>query len=288
MKILDNVSMKNYTTYKTGGLVKTMYFPSNEEELIDLIKKLKNEKEKYFIIGNGSNLIIDDKDFNGSIINLKEMKKYEIKEDEVYCACGVMIPFLANKVINESYKGLEWAISIPGTIGGCIYNNAGAYNSSIQDILKSVRVLDSNENIIELSNEDCKFTYRNSIFKETKNYIILSCILKIEKYDKQKILELVEDRRQRRIASQPLEYPSAGSVFRNPPDCSAGKLIDDLNLKKTTIGGAQISEKHANFIINLGDATSKDIKSLIKLMYEKVKKEYTIELILEQEIINWE
>ena len=288
MKVLNNVSMKNYTTYKTGGVVKNMYFVSNVEELIELIKELKNKDEKFYIIGNGSNIIVDDNDFDGSIINLKEMNKIEITDSILTCECGVMVPFIANKTINDSYKGLEWAISIPGTIGGCIYNNAGAYNGCMQDVISSVTVLDKDYNIKELSLEECDFGYRSSIFKTNKEYIILSCEIKLEQYDKDKLLELVEDRKQRRLESQPLEYPSAGSVFRNPENVPAGKLIDELGLKGLKIGGAQISEKHANFIVNTGDATSNDIKNLIELIKDKVKENYNIDLVLEQEIINWE
>lgn len=288
MKILNNVSMKDYTTYKTGGLVKNMYFVENIDELIELIKDLKTKEEKFYIIGNGSNLIVDDNDFEGSIINIKELNKFELNDNILNCECGVMVPFIANKTINDSYKGLEWAISIPGTIGGCIYNNAGAYNGSMQDIIKSATVLDKNYNIKKLSNNECQFEYRSSIFKMNKEYVILSCEIELEKYQKELLLELVEDRRKRRLESQPLEYPSAGSVFRNPENIPAGKLIDDLGLKGSKSGGAQISEKHANFIINIGNATSKDIKNLIELIKNKVKEYYDIDLILEQEIINWE
>ena len=176
MKILENVSMKNYTTYKTGGMVKKMYFPENQDELIDL---LKNIKEKYFIIGNGSNLIVDDNDFDGSIINLKDINNYEIRDKELYCECGVMLPVAANKTVFESLSGLEWAISIPGTVGASVLNNAGAYGSSMENVIKSVTVLDKNYNIKELDNRDCKFSYRDSIFKEEREYIILSCKISI-------------------------------------------------------------------------------------------------------------
>ena len=158
----------------------------------------------------------------------------------------------------------------------------------MQDVISSVTVLDKDYNIKELSLEECGFGYRNSIFKTSKDFIILSCEMNLEKYDKEKLLELVEDRKKRRLESQPLEYPSAGSVFRNPENVPAGRLIDELGLKGLKIGGAQISEKHANFIVNTGNATSNDIKNLIELITDKVKEKYNIDLVLEQEIINWE
>lgn len=289
MKILENVSMKKYTTYKTGGNVKKMYFPESENELIELIKKLKSENEKAYIIGNGSNLIVDDNDFDGSIINMKELNKYSIEDNKLICDAGVMLPVVANKTVNDSYGGLEWSISIPGTVGASIFNNAGAYGSDMSNVIESVRVLDNNFNIVNLNNEECKFEYRDSLFKKERKYIILSCVIKLEKKDKEELLEKVENRRKRRLESQPLEYPSAGSVFRNPStELPAGKIIEDLGLKGYEIGGAKISDKHANFIINTGNASSNDIKSLINLIKEQVKEKYNIDLKLEQEIINWE
>lgn len=288
MKILNDISMKEYTTYKTGGIVKKMYFPENEDELIELLKKIKKENIKYFIIGNGSNIIVDDSYFNGVIINLKKLNNYCINDNLVYCQCGVMLPFIANLTINSSLKGLESLISIPGTIGGSIYNNAGAYNVEISDYIKEIKVLNDKLEIISLNKKDCNFKYRDSIFKHQKNFIILSCILELGESDKKELLKVVNLRKEKRQMSQPLEYPSAGSVFRNPINTYAGALIESLNLKGKTIGGAKISEKHANFIINENNATSNDIKNLIKLVHEQVLKEYNIDLILEQEIITWE
>ena len=286
MKRKENVSMKEYTTYKTGGNVKIMYFPESIDELIELLKTID---EKYYIIGNGSNLIVDDNDFDGAIINLKEIKNYSLDGNKLTCECGVMLPFVSNMMINESKKGLEWAISIPGTIGASIYNNAGAYNSDMSSVVESVKVLDKDFNIKEFSNEDCKFSYRDSIFKQNKEYIVLSCVINLEDCDIKSLKELVEDRKQRRLQSQPLEYPSAGSVFRNPSkEQPAGKLIEDAHLKGRKIGGAMISDKHANFIVNVENAKSSDIKELIKLIKETIKKDYDIELKLEQEILDWE
>ena len=194
MKILNDVSMKNYTTYKTGGIVRTMYFPENENELRELLKRLKKENIKYFIIGNGSNIIVDDNYFDGAIINLKKLNKYSIKNNEVYCECGVMLPLIANMTIKSSLKGLESLISIPGTIGGSIYNNAGAYNVEISNYLKEIRVLNENGEIVTLEKQDCDFKYRDSIFKHTKKYVIISCVFKLEKGNKEELLKIVDTR----------------------------------------------------------------------------------------------
>ncbi len=288
MKIINNANMKEYTTYKTGGIVKELIIVENKDELKQLILKLRKESKKYFILGNCSNVIVDDDYFDGVIINLKEMKNICFENNYLNCEAGCMIPLISKKAIDNSLKGLEWAISIPGTVGGCIYNNAGAYNSEMKDVIEEVTVLDKDLNEIKLSNKECDFSYRNSIFKNNKDLIIISCKIKLNYSDKQSMKDIVNDRLQRRIASQPLEYPSAGSVFRNPINNFAGKLIEELELKGFNIGGAKVSEKHANFIINTGNATSKDIKDLIKYIKEKVKDNYQIDLINEQEEINWE
>ena len=147
MQKIDNVSMKKYTTYKTGGNVKTMYFPENVSQLIELLKELKNKNEKFYVIGNGSNLIVDDNDFDGNIINLKKINNYKLEGTKLFCECGVMLPVVANKMVLSSLGGLEWAISIPGTVGASVLNNAGAYGSDMSNIVESVKVLDDVENI---------------------------------------------------------------------------------------------------------------------------------------------
>ena len=195
-----------------------------------------------------------------------------------------MLNKLSNELSNIGYTGYEWACGIPGTIGGCVYNNAGAYKMSMSDLLISVTVLKGDE-IIELSCDECNFGYRTSLFKERGEYIILSCKLKLLKGNLNEIKLLINDRSKRRIETQPLDYPSCGSVFRNPDSVPAGKLIEEVGLKGYSIGDAKVSEKHANFIINTGNATSDDIIKLINYIKKKVKEETNIELTLEQEII---
>ena len=210
--------------------------------------------------------------------------KCEINDDYVYVECGYMINKLALELVNKGYSALEWASGIPGTIGGCIYNNAGAYKSEISDVLISVNVFDGKD-IKEIDTSKLEFEYRDSIFKKNKNLIIISCKIKINKSSKEELMELITERTNKRIQTQDLSHPSCGSVFRNPENVPAGKLIDDLGLKGYSINGAGVSNIHANFIINNGNATQKDIVELIDKIKKDVKDTYNIDLILEQEII---
>ena len=260
---------------------------SRVNEIINLVKCAKENNIKYFILGNGSNVILPDNEFDGVVIDLKEYNNFEIKDNKVYAESGCMLPTIGYKAISMSLKGLEWACGIPGTVGASIRGNAGAYLHEIMEFVESIDVLDENFNIITLKKEDIKYSYRDTSLKDS-NYIILSAVLDLEEGNKEESLALVEDRLNRRKASQPLEYPSAGSVFRNPEGLSTGKLIEDLGIKGTTVGDAQISLKHGNFIINIGNAKASDITSLIDMMKEKVKEEYNIDLICEQEIIKWD
>ena len=183
---------------------------------------------------------------------------------------------------------LEFASGIPGTVGGAIYMNAGAYKSDMGYIVKEVKVLTPDFKIITLENKEMNFHYRSSFLQTHKDYVCLEVVLKLEKGDKNTLEEVIKERRKRRIESQPLEYPSAGSVFRNPEGMFAGKLIEDLGLKGKKIGGAKVSEKHANFIINYKKAKSDDIKKLIELVHDQVLEKYNVDMKIEQEFVNWE
>lgn len=282
-KIIENENLKKYNTYKLDCSCKVIIFPSTIEELKDSLNIIKKNKSKWFILGNGSNIILP-KYYDGVIIKLDNLNKCTINDNNIYVESGYMLNKLANELSNKGYTGIEWATGIPGTIGGAIYGNAGAYKSSMSEILVDVTLLD-NENIITLKNEELEFSYRDSLLKHRKNLIVLSCNIKLEKGNTEEIKKTIEERTLKRIETQPLEYPNCGSVFRNPEGMAAGKLIDDLGLKGYTEGGAKISEKHANFIINYDNATSEDIIKLIELIKDKIKKNYNIDLVLEQEII---
>lgn len=287
-KTLIDEDLSKYTTYKVGGKAKVLVFPENKEKLLELLKYIKENNLKYFVMGNGSNLLISSKVFDGVVIKLNKLNNVQIYDNEVYVEAGYPLIKLCMLCADNNLGNLEFASGIPACVGGAICSNAGAYKMEMSDIVESVTVIDKDLNIVTLLKDDLKFAYRDSIFKEDKSYIIISAMLKLEYKDKSEILEIMESRKQRRLESQPLEYPSAGSVFRNPDAAPSGKLIEDAGLKGYTIGGAKVSEKHANFIINYNNATSEDIKKLIDFVRSKVKEKYNIELKSEQELINWE
>ena len=284
--VLENVSLKDYNTYKIGGNAKYIVKPNKIDDLINLIKYCKEENIKYIVLGKGSNVILPDEDFDGVLILLDNLNKYVIKDNVVEVEAGIVLGTFIMNLVNNSLGGLENLCGIPGTLGGAIIGNAGCYGSLISDYLVSVTYLE-NGTIKTISKNDCNFSYRDSIFKRDKNKIILSCKFELNKSNKEDMLEVIKENTLKRKNSQPLEYPNAGSVFRNPEGIAAGKLIEDLGLKNYNINGASVSNKHANFIINKANAESKDIVTLIEFIQEKAEKEYGIKLILEQEIIKY-
>ena len=284
-----NENLELHTTFKVGGICKYFITPKDIEELIDLLKYLKENKIKYMILGNGSNTIFSSKEYDGVIINLKNLNSMKIEGKKIYVEAGYQLIKLSMDALNESLSGLEFAQGIPGNIGGAIFMNAGAYKSDISNLIETVTFLDEKFELKTLTKDELNFSYRKSLFQEHPEYIIISTVLKLEEGIKEDIKDLMDRRKDRRISSQPLDYPSAGSVFRNPSDdIFAGKLIEDLGLKGYKIGGAKISEKHANFIINDGGATGEDIKELINFIKAKVKEKYNIDLHVEQRFINFE
>jgi len=286
-EIRENVSFKTLTTYKTGGICKYLVSPKNIDSLIQLLRILKNSNINYKVLGNGSNILVSDDTFNGVVIKLDKLNDLEINGKTVTVGAGHSLISLSLICSNKGLSGLEWASGIPGTIGGAVYMNAGAYLKSVSDSLIEIKALDNELNIVTIKNEELGFGYRKSNLMDNK-FIVLSASFMLEDGEKDEILKVIKDRKERRITSQPLEYPSAGSVFRNPEGDYAGRLVEECGLKGKTIGGAQISEKHANFVINKGNATSSDIKSLIELAKSEVYEKFNIELKVEQEFFNWE
>ena len=285
IKISENASLKNLNTYKLESHAKYLIRVETLEGLINLLKYLKENHIHYFILGAGSNIIIDEY-FDGAVIKLDGLRKIGVKDNIMTSEAGAMMGALSCASMDHNLTGLEWAINIPGTVGGSIIGNAGAYKSEMFDYLVKIKVLNENLEIKELAKEEIKHTYRHTDLKG-KNWIVLEATFKLEKGNKEESMKLVKDRQERRNKTQPLDMPSAGSVFRNPEGDHAGRLIEECGLKGKKIGGAEVSMKHANFIVNAGNATSNDIKNLIELVHTQVKEKFNIDLVLEQEIIDW-
>jgi len=256
MKFRKNVPLKNYTTFKIGGPAKYFFEAKRKEELIEAIKLAKKLELPFFILGGGSNLLVSDKGFDGLVIKFGQPLSSYVS------------------------KGLEWAVGIPGTVQGAVYSNAGAFKKSMKDVVKEVEVFDTKtEKIKNFKSKDCKFGYRDSIFKKNKNLIILSVKIKSKKSNRKKIKQYLDYRKK----TQPLNFPSAGSIFKNPRGFFAADLIERCGLRGKRIGKVKISEKHANFIVNLGNGKAKDVKKLIKIIKNKVKNKFGV--TLKEEIV---
>lgn len=285
--IKENVSLKTLTTLKVGGISKYVFYPKDVTSLKKALTLFKENNINYKIFGNGSNIIPSDKIYDGVIIKLSSLNNLKINDEVIEVEAGYSLMKLAKEVIKLGLSGLEWACGIPGTIGGAVYMNAGAYKQDMSFVLEKITVLDENMNIVTLNKDELDFSYRHSRLME-ENLICLSATLKLEKKDISLIEEVVNKRKEKRMETQPLEYPSAGSVFRNPFNDFAGRLVEECNLKGKQIGGAMISLKHANFIINKDNATGKDVLDLINLAKKEVKEKFNIELKQEQELFNFD
>jgi len=280
--IKKNVLLRDYTAFKIGGSAKYFFTANNKEDLIKAILLAKKLKLPFFIFGGGSNLLVSDEGFEGLTIKVQS-SDFEVRSCEIFTEAGVLLNQLVIIALKNNLTGLEWAAGIPGTVGGAIFGNAGAFGKSIGDLIEEVEVLDSeSEKIKILGNKDCKFSYRNSLFKKNKNLIILSAIFQLKKEKKSEIERKIKEYLDYRRETQPLNFPSAGSVFKNPLGFSAGDLIEKSGLKGKKIGDVKISEKHANFILNLEKGRARDVIELIKLIKKEVKNKFGI--ALEEEI----
>lgn len=284
----ENVSFKKLTTYKVGGDARLVVFPENVEKLLVLLKYLKKRKISYYILGNGSNILASDNNYDGVIIKLTKIDYIKKLTNRIVVGAGCNLIKLATEMCREGKSGFEFACGIPGTIGGAIYMNAGAYNSSISNIFIEAKFINDSLEIITIKRSEMDFAYRHSLLQNNKHLICVEATFAYKKGNVSQILNLVEGRKLRRKESQPLSYPSAGSVFRNPYMLYAGALIESVGLKGKTAGGAKISEKHANFIVNNKNAKSADIKKLMDLAKIEVYKKFGVELKIEQELLNWE
>lgn len=285
-EVLEMASLENYNTYGIKTSTKYLVKPYSIDKLRELLKYLKENKLAYLVLGGGSNTILPDTPFNGVIISLASLNNVEIDNTKVVAECGIPLANLASLTIENNLGGLHYLALIPGSLGGALYGNAGSYNHDIYEYVESVEVIRDGK-LIKLSKDEINVSYRYTSFKET-NDIIVKSTLNLEEAKRNELLEFVASCRMKRRETQPLEFKNAGSVFKNPEGDFAGRLIESVDLKGYRVGDAEVSTKHANFIINKGNATSKDIKTLIAIIQEKVYNTYGIELELEQKIIEWD
>ncbi len=277
--IKKNQLLAPYTTFKIGGLVDWFCETKNEQEVVKAIKFAKEKKLAFFILGNGSNLLVSDDGFRGVVIKM-ENEEVQINNEKILAEAGISLSKLANIAQENSLSGIEFMVGIPGTLGGVVFGNAGAWQQNIGDKVERVKILDKDNQFKWLNHDECQFSYRQSRFKKNQE-IILAVELKLEKGHQLEIKNLMNENLKKR-ESQPKE-PSAGSIFVNPKSQSAGDLIEKCGLKGKQIGQAQISQKHANFIVNLGEAKAEDVVKLIALARLEVKKKFKIDL--ETEIV---
>lgn len=308
LELKANVPLKNHTSYRIGGRAKYFFEAKSTEDLNKAITMAKQFGLPFFVLGRGSNVLISDKGYKGLVIKIQNsrMKTENLKDKMMlFCDAGVLLSSLVQKSVENGVTGLEWAAGIPGTVGGAIFGNTGAFNKAIAGAVKQVTVFDADsKEARNIKRRECLFGYKTSVFKNNRNLVIVSCVLELKKGNRKEILEEMKKHLRYRREKQPLDFPSAGSIFKNPgmkiknkrlikkfPEIKifnrkkqipAGFLIEKSGMKGKKAGNAQISEKHANFIINLGEAKAKDVLRLMKTAKKAVKKKFKIDL--EEEI----
>lgn len=278
--------LKNHTTFKIGGNCIALIEPREISDIIEAVKICRENNIKFFIIGNGSNLLVPDEGYNGVIIKLKgEFSTIQVEGEYLIVNSGAKLSEVYTVAYENSLTGFEFASGIPGTIGGAIYMNAGAYGGEMKDIVESVQVLDlDNFELRELKNEELEFSYRKSIIQR-KNYIVTTIKLKLQKGNKEEINAVYEDLRERRNSKQPLNFGSAGSTFKRPEGHFASKLIEDAGLKGYHINDAWVSEKHSGFVVNKGNASYKEVMELIEYVQKVVFEKFGVKLETEVRIL---
>ena len=276
--ILIDEPMSRHTTFRVGGPADFFVTPKAKEEVRDVIRICKEAGMPYYIIGNGSNLLVSDAGYRGVIVQIyKEMNEVKVEGDLVKAQAGALLSGIAAKALGAELSGFEFASGIPGTIGGACMMNAGAYGGEMKDVLESVTVLTGEGKIIELGRNELELGYRTSVIAK-KGYIVLGVALKLECGDGEKIKTYMDELKEKRVTKQPLEYPSAGSTFKRPEGYFAGKLIEDAGLRGFQVGGAQVSEKHCGFVINRDHATAADIMELMRQVQIRVKENSGVDL----------
>ena len=276
--VYRNEPMKKHTTFRIGGPVDYYLCPHSAKEIQKVVDICREEKIPYFILGNGSNLLVSDKGYRGAVIQLwKNVSDIRVDGCLIEAKAGASLAKIAAQALEEGLTGMEFAAGIPGTLGGAVVMNAGAYGGEMKDILKEALVMDEEGKIFTLEKENLKLGYRTSIVKE-KGYIVLAATLELKPGNREEIRKLMEDLKQRRAEKQPLDMPSAGSTFKRPEGYFAGKLIMDAGLRGFSVGGAQISEKHCGFVVNTGEASASDILNLIREVQKRVRENSGVEL----------
>lgn len=285
--VIEKELMSAHTSFKIGGPCDYFVTPRNNNQIQELVKYCKNTDTPFFILGNGSNLLVSDEGFHGIVISIGEnFSDYTVSENIITAQAGAKLVTISNAACKNSLSGLEFAAGIPGTVGGGVIMNAGAYGGEINQVIKSAVLMDSDGNIFELKNDELELTYRNSR-PAKEGWIVLSAVFELTPGVQSEISAMMKDFNQRRRDKQPIEYPSAGSTFKRPEGYFAGKLIMDSGLSGKTIGGACVSPKHNGFIVNNGGATAKDVTELISFVQKTVKEKFNVELACEVKFLGF-
>lgn len=282
-----DANMSEHIYFKVGGPADVLLVPNTKEQLVKTIKVCKENNIPYYVIGNGSNLLVKDGGMRGVVIKLTEINKISSANGKITAETGALLKDVSKEALDNNLTGLEFACGIPGSIGGAVFMNAGAYNGEIKDVIESAKVLTQDGEIVTYNKEKLNLGYRTSRVMQ-ENAIVLEAVFALENGDHEKIKARVDDLTEKRESKQPLEYPSAGSTFKRPEGYFAGKLIQDSGLKGYSIGGAAVSEKHSGFVINKGNATAKDVLDLIAHIQKEVKRQFGVDLYTEVRIIGEE
>ena len=279
---IENYELKKHTSFKIGGCAKRAFFPQSVEEFVQLLDTLKNP----IVLGSCSNVLISSQGINEDVIITSKMNVFEVVNNTITAQCGVKVPMLAREAEQNNLSGFEFMIGFPGSVGGAVYMNASAHSQAISDTFKVGRVFDTeSKKVVELNKDEMKFGYRSSILQEGR-YILLDAKFELLPVNKEEISSIMNRNLEFRKGKQPsLAMPNAGSIFRNPPNDSAGRLLEKAGVKGLKEGGAQVWLGHANFIVNIENATSKDVSKLMNKMYNEVKDKYTIKLVPEVKYI---
>ena len=278
-----NEPMSKHTSFRVGGPAKIFLIVHSEEVLSRILIEVKERNLPYFMLGNGSNLLVSDQGYDGVMLYLgEEFAGIEVKGTGIRAGAAAFLGKIARKALEEELTGLEFAAGIPGSLGGGVVMNAGAYGGELSQVVTKVRAMNTDGEVVILEKEELLLGYRTSVFKK-ESYVILEVFMELRKGDKQEILGKMDEYTKARIEKQPLEYPSAGSTFKRPEGYFAGKLIMDAGLRGYQVGGAQVSEKHCGFVINKGNATATDIRILMRDVAKKVKEQFGVDL--EAEVI---